>query len=120
MYTERTTISKIGAVFCVAYSDTRYSEPVRVTHHWPILCQDLFDDADIGKDARSIGAGSYTAQAGSGPFTGWKDARLRDGGQTKPIRTDEAPIPRPKTRVETRYQGGRWQKLLKARGWVSA
>ena len=32
----------------------------------------------------------------------------------------EEPIPPPKTKLETRYKDGRWQKYLKVKGWVPA
>ena len=47
--------------------------------------------------------------------------RLEHGGQTVPDKryTEEEPIPRPKTRLETKYRYGQWEKLTK-KGWKPA
>ena len=45
---------------------------------------------------------------------------LPEGGKTTALRVETEPIPTPKTKLETRYRDGRWQKYLKAKGWVAA
>ena len=102
---------------CVAETTTGYSAPERLTAWWPVLpCSDY--------DARNWhGAPREVRDNGTGTFrTVGSDAKLvmlRDGGTTKPIRTDREPIPRPRAR-EVRWRNGRWEKFLTRKGWVLA
>jgi len=45
---------------------------------------------------------------------------LVNGGRTEAIKIEFVPIPPPKTRLETRWNRGRWERLTKAKGWVPA
>lgn len=109
---------------CVIYSDTEWSNPIRVRHWWPSVRMSVNEMRDrgfeIGKplETRSVGNGSFYFSRGLG--MGFEDIRLRDGGKTKPIHTEREEIPPPKTRVETRYRNGGWEKYLKSKGWVTA
>ncbi len=118
-YTHTTVIGKYEHTFCVVYSDNMWSEPVRVSHYWPIIEQDLIREQDIGKPARDAGGGVYSYRLGEQSFSGWVSVHLRNGSATKPIHTEEHPLPKPKLRVETRYSDARWQKLLQSKGWVN-
>lgn len=50
----------------------------------------------------------------------WTDSGIL--GNTKAVRVETAPIPRPKVRkgIEVRFTRGRWEKYLKTKGWVAA
>lgn len=114
---------------CVVENDVRSGEPVTVELWWPVAEMSEAQAADyVGKHV--IGGGSpdycYRICDPSHPFGPLSHLRfpLRDGGQTKAIRVIERPIPCPKVRkgVETRWDRyrGRWEKYLKASGWVAA
>ena len=48
--------------------------------------------------------------------------RLKDDGRTQAVKQETEDIPCPKVRagIETRFRNGRWEKWLKAKGWVPA
>jgi hypothetical protein len=119
-----TTIQKHDDVYCVAYADSLYSEPIFVTHYWPIgePAQSALCDDYIGAQAWDAGLGAYYAkQRDAKPFCGVSIyCPLRDGGQTQPIHTTKKTLPAPKTRCKTKYWHGCWYKFLKAKGWVAA
>ncbi len=109
---------------CIVYFDNEWSNPVRVKQWWPVCQmseQEMKDRGfDIGKpvESRSSGSGMFYFKRTIGH--GWQELQLKDGGKTLPIHTERNDIPKPKTRVETRYQDGHWEKYLKAQGWVVA
>ena len=103
------------------YVTTNYNEPTRIRQVWPIeslrtegmsYCR---NDEAIGKPA-SVTDGRVSCYLGNG---NWVKGALPDGGKTKATILETTPIPRPKCRVETRWHGGRWEKLTR-RGWVAA
>jgi len=49
---------------------------------------------------------------------GSRDFPLSEGGATKAT-VEEREVPPPKTKLQVRWESGRWQKLMK-RGWVDA
>ena len=75
--------------------------------------------ADAIDRAATSAGGFVSCYLGDGAYF---RARMPLLGQTPALSITETPIPRPKVRVgvETRYRDGRWEKLLKARGWVAA
>ena len=111
---------------CVRCTDNAYSEPKSFSCWYPIIqisraalkCNILNPEL-LPVEVLQVGHYGGLYQARDISITG-KKFRLQDGGQTKPIRVDEEDIPAPKARAAVRYEYGRWWKLLKTRGWVSA
>ena len=111
-------LTLIGRDYHVVTSNTEYAQPVRVLTGWRVL------------NARVTGPPAPELQAGlevqylTGSNDTWQTYRH---GAYLILTTEHegwtsaAPLPCPKVRagVETRYRDGRWQKYLKARGWVN-
>lgn len=99
---------------CVKEGFTLTNEPIIIYNYWPIgigsMYAEEFEGAELFKSR-------FQYQLRIAPYQ-YVDILLVDGGKTKSIFQEEVPIPKPKTRVKTRYKNGRWEKLLKARGWV--
>ena len=111
------TITIYKGVPCVKWDCVHYDKPEKTSVHWPIgmnkhLCVDL-----IGNEVWSCGNGMYKVRRA--PFY-YIQFALVDYGKTQSIGGETVEILRPKTRVECRWKDGRWEKNLKARGWVSA
>jgi hypothetical protein len=119
---------KVGWL-CVRNADSSYSEPFQYVHYWPIAHGGIKDfeetfpelntDAQLHGDC-SFGSGGYSFYRGIGAYS--PVLRLIDGGQTKAVKFEKVAIPCPRVRggIETRYWNGRWEKYLKAQGWVAA
>lgn len=73
-------------------------------------------EAWIGQEVQRVSPGRYTWYGGMSPTT----FRLERGGETIAFKNEQIPVPKPKTRVETRWNWGRWEKYLKNKGWVPA
>ena len=109
---------------CVVYQSPSYMEPDLIRLWWPV-CR--MTEADMKDSALEIGAPvtdggidqPFYVDRGAG-FGSLLSLPLKDGGTTKPIKSESVPIPAPKTKCETRYERGRWEKYLKAKGWVAA
>jgi hypothetical protein len=110
---------------CVKYTDSHYIKPEMTVLYWPIMhgyrpdFQETFPELDT--DAELHGdRGAYTFYRGLGHYS--PILTLKDGGKTKPIKSETFPIPCPKVRkgIETRFERGYWQKYLKSEGWVAA
>jgi hypothetical protein len=108
--------------FGFEYHSTDYNHPVSYRQVWEIetvtmkrfsYCMEV--DA-IGREA-TITDGLVSCYLGNGNYFYGK---LAQGGQTPSIIIEETPVPRPKVRVDTRWQSGRWEKYLKTKGWVAA
>lgn len=100
---------------CVAHTTTMWSDPIMIVHHWPIS----EEWAETAK--RHVGVEVFTNSLGGGVFTlrtEYERVRLRlaDGGKTTPIKTDEFPVPPPKTKRKLRWEG-EWQVFYKTMGW---
>ena len=91
--------------------------------YWPCLKTRL-DEVQkiIGTQAYDERNGIYAAKISQGLSVYWRRYRLQNGNQTKPIETLREPLlcPRVRKDIKTRYRAGRWEKYLKAAGWVSA
>lgn len=115
-----TTVDREGWL-CVAVRDTRFSDPVVCTVFYPTGLR-VFDCPDlVNRPLRSHSApeqGLYEFTDCERPLS----IRLKDAGKTRPEHMEEEPYPCPNVRkgIPTRYQYGRWEKYLKATGWVSA
>lgn len=108
---------------CVKYTDTDFFKPIRYHIYWPVKqCPKSDADYLIGREAGESGSGRYGARTDDYPRGYFVELPLLNGGQTMPIHSEEEPIPVPKVRrgIETRYRNGKWEKYLKAQGWVSA
>jgi hypothetical protein len=110
---------------CVKYSDVFSDKPERTVLYWPVehgslsAIRDVFPEVDTDKELRDGGNGRYSI------YRGWNwspPVVLKDGGQTKPIKSEIIPIPCPKVRagIDTRFRNGSWEKYLKSKGWVTA
>jgi hypothetical protein len=108
---------------CVHDTDDDFSTPTRTHTWWPVR-QVPRSDAEpiIGREAFEGRPGSYSARTAPYPAGYWVELPLLAGGQTRPLATATEPIPQPRVRkgIETRYRTGRWEKYLKASGWVTA
>lgn len=109
---------------CVVCRDTHWTEPQTIENYWPSCRYREHEHGDlIGREAlpNKSRDGWYSVKVGGEGFNGyWRDVVLRDGGDTKPIRTDYQELPAPKCRCEVRYHQGQWLKKLKGQGWVPA
>lgn len=128
MSRKRETFTVMDGWLCVKYETTIYDRPEKVTHYWPIgrACNFVESNPNrfgggyegiVGAEATSKDGGLYTWRRAAYDYV---DLRLTDGGQTKPIKTTTEPVPPPKTKLETRWRYGQWEKYLKAKGWVPA
>lgn len=120
------SIHKEGRLLCIAESESDSFEPVTRTWIWPTTqsVDRLPEDYDRVEITRQGGSGYgynlYFYRADS-CFNFCNFAvQLPEGGKTHAIRVETEPIPAPRTKVETRYRDGRWQKYLKTKGWVAA
>lgn len=111
-------IERNGKMY-VRYEVTCYSAPERTCMEWLVISsksnQYGFERPETGDDVRYAGDGHWhvmNRMAGS-VCTG--------DGRTNAAFSEVIPVPAPKVRgkTETRWNDGRWQKLM-ARGWVDA
>ena len=95
------------------------SEPVEHVHYWPTRWDknDLTDFVtgktdDPAKIRVQRFGGTYFLRF---PGCGF-DLELRLPGETKSVRVETVPVPRPKVRkgIELRWNNGRWYKRLKS------
>jgi len=112
----------------VVNEDTEYDQPIKRRLWWPAVSFNLptdwpaVDRCELGR-ACGLSNGRYVAYFyAPGAYSYYRkvEISLTDGGQTKAEFIESESIPCPKTKVETRYQSGHWQKYLKTRGWVRA
>jgi hypothetical protein len=71
----------------------------------------------IGREVTPTANGRYIFSGGMGNPVYYD---LEGGGKTKSCKREVIRVPKPKTRVETRWYRGHWQKYLKSKGWVAA
>jgi hypothetical protein len=91
---------------------------------WPLInCRrtgySWFEITDaVGKPAESRD-GQVRAYMGGGNYF---EGTLPQGGSTQAVVNETTEVLRPKVRrgIETRWHNGRWEKYLKAQGWVAA
>lgn len=105
----------VYGLLCVENRHAAYDEPVMQISYYPILRRAHRERQAhlIGKEVTYQGNGKYHVTADT-------YVRLEEWGKTRPIHYVTEPIPPPTTRVETRYQYGRWEKYLQNKGWVPA
>lgn len=109
------TIVLLDGVPHVRCPMTLFAEPVEVVRYWPL-------PAATGR----VDEGDETFYQGDGYVLvtnsrwGGRNYALPNGGQTEAVKVEEFPVPEPKTRLETRWKDGRWEKLTKRSGWVAA
>jgi hypothetical protein len=113
------TIIDLGAgQFGIECLSTDYNKPERIRHVWPIVALQTRgmsycrNEEALGKPA-TISDGRVSCYLGNGNYV---HGALPDLGQTKAIILEVSPMPKPRCRVETRWYGGRWQKLTR-KGW---
>ena len=111
------TIAIYKGIPCIRHEVIHFDKPEKTGVHWPIgFGRDLCFDLD-GVEAYSTGGGHYQVRLRA---YDWIRISLAELGKTQSIGGETVEIPRPKTRVECRWNNGRWEKYLKSRGWVSA
>lgn len=99
---------------CVLWADNDFDEPERREAWYPIGMVYWGRVANlVGTTARNSGS------------NGWLDDRggywpMGNGKDTTPVLYEKFPLPRPRTASQVRYRHGRWEKLLKSKGWVTA
>jgi len=108
------TIDLVDGVPHVKYVTTDWTEPIRVTLWWPLPA--ATGRVEQGAACWSDGSGWLV----SAPIWGSLRFGMPNGGQTEAVRRTEEPVPPPRTRCETRWHNGRWEKLLARKGWVAA
>ena len=111
---------------CIVCTDRSWAEPIEYDLWWPIGKYSRAD-AEMIFGALPREAMQATGEANGlfavDPISAYapcRRVRLLDGGSTKPIKTIEREVPRPKCRVAIRWCQGRWEKRLKSKGWVVA
>jgi hypothetical protein len=123
--------------FYVAWTGARYNEPVIFTRYYPVSV-DRSQGAMAGDEELDLplragdlclgGSGSLyyfqTLQLKPGQVSAACERRLEkavivavDSDEHSAAMFETRPYPAPKTKLQTRYHKGRWEKLLK-RGWV--
>ena len=104
--------------FCIRDGWAMQDKPVRIIQYWPLEegSRDRFEGLiGITNIIYNRIAYSYSIRTGDHK---WETFRLPDGGRTTSLKVEEEDIPPPKTRVETRYYFGHWERYLKNKGWV--
>ena len=102
-----------GRPYAVSSSPLSF-EPVRLTTYWPVEMPEGHTFAPHTPLRETHVRGAYRARTEDG----YTVPVYLDPAQ-KSERTEEEPIPAPRTSRPTRYEYGEWQKHT-ARGWVSA
>jgi len=107
------TIKERNNYLYITFRQSRFDKPVIDILWYPLNKRAWHLDHLIGREVHRVASGIYE-----------DSSRLRyylpQGGDTKAEFIETEAVPRPKTRVETRWQSGRWEKYLKSRGWVVA
>lgn len=107
-------------IICVKYESCFTDKPIKVTHYWPtdreVWMQEELSPGGIfsglvGAEATPQGTSSFSWRRGS---YDWISFRLREDEKTKPIKTEESPVPPPKTRQQVRWYNGCWQRFYKS------
>jgi hypothetical protein len=120
------TLVFVDGLLCVRHADV-YQNPETVVNYWPVdaqaersRCAEIFPELDTPIQLSGSGRDGYRFYRGYGSWS--PVIHLKDGGSTKPIKTEVIPIPCPKVRkgLDTRFERGAWQKYLKSQGWVPA
>lgn len=100
---------------------TDHSKPQLISHVWEMErwrthgMSYAGENEAVGRDA-TIRDGRVSCYLGQG---NWLYGELGNGGNTPAVSIDITDIPKPRTRVETRWQYGRWEKLTR-KGWIAA
>lgn len=113
------TIAYLHGYVCLASSESCAETPTQCTTYWPFFMIPEKDIEDYkGLDAVGGHAGIYTVRVhGTGLA---RHLQLRDGAHTRPLAVVCIPIPCPPVRagIPVRWMNGRWEKQLKAQGWI--
>lgn len=109
----------------VQLHDTHYSEPIQEWIYYPVSLDERSFNAyglESGEPCEPRGNGRYRLpnhRSGNGDYL---HVELVDRGATLPTHVAKANVEPPKVRrgIELRWLHGRWEKLLKSKGWVPA
>jgi len=114
-----------GNKLCFEHASNHYTRPTRSIQvwdleMWPTPMDD--EDRDFRLQLEGLETESYHSPSGGHevriPCNGRSRTVLIPGNK-KALEVREELVPQPKTKKETRYHLGRWEKLLK-KGWVLA
>ena len=127
-----TVVRRDGRLY-VQHTDNLWSQPVQVIQYWPI--EERLSRAASRLEGFTVvdhmGRGEFQLEYGAAlerlgdtmEYHQLKECKavLPHGGRTQSEFREEIPIPCPRVRkgIETRYECGRWEKLLR-KGWVPA
>lgn len=109
---------------CIRDTSNHYDHPIRQQVYWPASGRAYIGDVlnlypDLANGPLPLerrGSGRFIYRRGIIE----REIHIYGGNQTAALAVDEERIPQPKTRTETRYRAGRWEKYLKTQGWVIA
>lgn len=121
--------------FCVAWTGARFNEPVIFTRYYPVstdrstgvIPEDTALEITLRPGTLISGGSTYrfnVLELKPGDVSVMAERRLERAvivaldGETPVIETQ--PYPAPKTKLQTRYFQGRWEKLHNKRGWIPA
>ena len=114
------TLAKWDGKWCVRAEYLCHDRPEKFIHYWPIGRVQA-GGFDLFKEGAELSehSGSYSLRVA--PYE-YVNLYLVDGGKTKSVHTAVEPVPCPRIRkgIETQWNNGRWEKYLKANGWVAA
>lgn len=99
---------------CVLEAEPLWTEPTLRRTWWPVGIRTTEFVYAWGKEC--LGRKVIEGKPGDYYGDGHLKFSLKDGGSTKPMKVEQVPIPPPKTKKQTRWYNGRWQKYL-ASGW---
>jgi len=109
------TIEVVNDILCVKSGFYDSLKPQIIYNHWPIGNGVGYAKDYIGAELWKTNGSHYRLRLSAYNYV---EIYLVDQGKTKSIKVTFEPIPKPKTRVKTRWHNGKWEKLLKSKGWV--
>lgn len=119
-----TKLSNVNGELCVCMVGDPWDKPEHTHSHYPTGVQireftKVFGDIDQW-EVHPQGNTFCICKKNTGFAGASHTLHLKDGGQTKSVKFERIPVPRPKVKsgIEVRWNGShhRWEKLLKD-GW---
>lgn len=112
-------LRRVGHDLFVVYTTTMTFEPIQHTLWWKVLrsqgaVHDLADGCEVTFNSDPMGDSTWSA------WSKLFGATVILWTEHESGRIDKEPVTPPKTRLETRWRDGRWEKCDKRKGWVQA
>jgi hypothetical protein len=101
---------------CVKWGLPDFNKPEMIVHWYPIESGSKFKFQRYLESVESVEQDRWPGVYRMGHL----QFALKNRGGTIPVKTETIPIEPPKTKVDVRWHNGRWEKLLKSKGWVRA